>query len=124
MSIIRLCYATDCQPAAALRASAIPEVLCEIHRGHAALPQLAREAVAVGEGGGEAGHGGVSHGSIRLASFGTGRPHCDDTADDTPVVLGEPGDVEPLLGVVALEILGLVFDPFHRTLRPMRALLV
>lgn len=41
-----------------------------------------------------------------------------------PVVLGEPGDVEPLLGVVTLEILGLVFDPFHRTLHPMRALLV
>ena len=42
----------------------------------------------------------------------------------TPVVLGEPGDDEPLLGVVTLEILGLVFDPFHRTLRPMRALLI
>jgi clan AA aspartic protease len=42
----------------------------------------------------------------------------------TPVVLGQPGDAEPLLGVVTLEILGLVFDPFHRTLHPMRALLV
>lgn len=42
----------------------------------------------------------------------------------TPVVLGHPGDTEPLLGVVTLEILGLVFDPFHRTLHPMRALLV
>ena len=42
----------------------------------------------------------------------------------TPVVLGHPGDAEPLLGVVTLEILGLVFDPFHRTLHPMRALLV
>jgi predicted aspartyl protease len=42
----------------------------------------------------------------------------------TPVVLGEPGDTEPLLGVVTLEILGLVFDPFHRSLHPMRALLV
>lgn len=42
----------------------------------------------------------------------------------TPVILGQPGDVEPLLGVVTLEILGLVFDPFHRTLHPMRALLV
>jgi predicted aspartyl protease len=42
----------------------------------------------------------------------------------TPVVLGEPGDTEPLLGVVTLEILGLVFDPFHRTLHPMRALMV
>lgn len=42
----------------------------------------------------------------------------------TPVILGEPGDEQPLLGVVTLEILGLVFDPFHRTLHPMRALLV
>jgi len=42
----------------------------------------------------------------------------------TPVVLGQPGDAEPLLGVVTLEILGLVFDPFRRTLHPMRSLLV
>ena len=41
-----------------------------------------------------------------------------------PVVLGQPGDDQPLLGVVTLEILGLVFDPFRRTLHPMRALLV
>ena len=36
----------------------------------------------------------------------------------TPVILGEPGD-EPLLGVVTLEILGLVLDPFKRTLQAM-----
>jgi clan AA aspartic protease len=42
----------------------------------------------------------------------------------TPVVLGEPGDDQPLLGVVTLEILGLVFDPFRRVLHPMRALMV
>jgi len=41
----------------------------------------------------------------------------------TPVILGEPGD-EALLGVVTLEILGLVLDPFKRTLKPMRMLLV
>ncbi len=40
----------------------------------------------------------------------------------TPVVLGEEGD-EALLGVVTLEILGLVFNPFDRTLAPMRMLL-
>jgi predicted aspartyl protease len=39
-----------------------------------------------------------------------------------PVILGEPGD-EALLGVVTLEILGLVFHPFKRTLEPMRMLL-
>ncbi|HEY3393762.1 MAG TPA: retroviral-like aspartic protease family protein [Lacipirellulaceae bacterium] len=37
----------------------------------------------------------------------------------TPVVLGEVGDDQPLLGVVTLENLGLVFDPFRRELRTM-----
>ena len=41
----------------------------------------------------------------------------------TPVILGEPDD-EALLGVVTLEILGLVFNPFSRTLHPMRMLLM
>ena len=40
----------------------------------------------------------------------------------TPIILGEPGD-EPLLGVITLEILGLVLNPFNRTLQPMRLLL-
>ena len=40
----------------------------------------------------------------------------------TPVILGQPGD-EALLGVVTLEILGLVLNPFTRTLQPMRMLL-
>jgi len=40
----------------------------------------------------------------------------------TPVVLGEEGD-QALLGVVTLEILGLGFNPFDRTLNPMRMLL-
>jgi clan AA aspartic protease len=40
----------------------------------------------------------------------------------SPVILGEADD-EALLGVVSLEILGLVFDPFKRTLHPMRMLL-
>lgn len=42
--------------------------------------------------------------------------------DYTPVILGEPGD-QALLGVVTLEILGLVFHPFSRTLHPMRMML-
>jgi clan AA aspartic protease len=37
----------------------------------------------------------------------------------TPVILGEPGD-EPLLGVITLEVLGLVLDPFKRTLQAMQ----
>lgn len=40
----------------------------------------------------------------------------------TPVVLGEDGD-QALLGVITLEILGLVFNPFDRTLQPMRMLM-
>jgi clan AA aspartic protease len=37
----------------------------------------------------------------------------------TPVILGETGD-EALLGAVTLENLGLVLDPFKRTLQAMR----
>ena len=40
----------------------------------------------------------------------------------TSVILGVPGD-EALLGAVTLEILGLVLDPFQRTLQPMRMML-
>jgi clan AA aspartic protease len=40
----------------------------------------------------------------------------------TPVILGQEND-QALLGVVTLEILGLVFNPFNRTLHPMRMLL-
>ena len=42
--------------------------------------------------------------------------------DYSPVILGEPGD-EALLGVVTLEMLGLLFNPFNRTLQPMRMML-
>jgi clan AA aspartic protease len=40
----------------------------------------------------------------------------------TPVVLGESED-ENLLGVVTLEIFGLVLDPLKRELRPARGLM-
>ena len=40
----------------------------------------------------------------------------------TPVILGEARD-QPLLGVVTLEILGLVLNPFSRELQPMKMLL-
>ena len=40
----------------------------------------------------------------------------------TPVILGEPGD-EALLGVVTLEELGLVLNPFQRSLHPARMML-
>ena len=41
----------------------------------------------------------------------------------TPVILGEPGD-EALLGMVTLEVLGLMLNPFTRELQPMRMFLV
>lgn len=37
----------------------------------------------------------------------------------TPVILGA-GDDEALLGVVTLEVLGFILDPFNRTIRPAR----
>ena len=43
-------------------------------------------------------------------------------AAHTPVILGKPGD-EALLGVVTLEILGLVLNPFDRSLQPARMML-
>jgi hypothetical protein len=39
-----------------------------------------------------------------------------------PVVLGEEGD-QALLGVVTLEELGLVFNPFQRSLHPARMMM-
>ena len=50
--------------------------------------------------------------SEMLVTFPQGQSH-------SPVVLGEGEDVA-LLGVVTLENLGVVFNPFDRTLRPMR----
>ena len=41
----------------------------------------------------------------------------------TPIILGEEAD-EALIGTVTLEILGLVLNPFNRTLQPMKMLLV
>src|SRR6266571_3368709 len=40
----------------------------------------------------------------------------------TPVVLGQSGD-KALLGVVTLEELGLVFNPFERSLQPARMMM-
>jgi predicted aspartyl protease len=40
----------------------------------------------------------------------------------TPVILGEPGD-EALLGVITLEEMGLVLNPFQRSLEPARMIL-
>ncbi len=42
-----------------------------------------------------------------------------DGEGHTPVILGEGNDTA-LLGVITLEIFGLVLNPFDRTLHPMR----
>lgn len=55
----------------------------------------------------------ISNCLLRLPEFGT---------TPTPVILGEPGDVA-LLGAVTLEELGLVLNPFNRTLHPADLLL-
>lgn len=44
------------------------------------------------------------------------RGHC-------PVIIGEAGDDENLLGAVTLEIFGLMLDPLRREIRPARMLL-
>ena len=46
---------------------------------------------------------------------GTGAP--------APVIFGENGD-QSLLGATTLEALGLMLDPFHRELHPMKLLLM
>lgn len=56
---------------------------------------------------------GISECHISIPKLGEGH---------TPVILGEPGD-EALLGAVTLEILGLVLNPFNRTLQPIRMML-
>jgi len=48
--------------------------------------------------------------------------HYNGLEAHTPVILGEPGD-QSLLGAVTLEILGLVLNPFTRTLQPMKLML-
>ncbi len=40
----------------------------------------------------------------------------------TPIVMGEPGDDQALLGALTLENMGLLLNPFSRTLQPMRLL--
>jgi predicted aspartyl protease len=40
----------------------------------------------------------------------------------TPVILGEETDDQALLGCVTLESMGLMLNPFSRTLHPMRLL--
>lgn len=56
---------------------------------------------------------GISEAIIELPPYG--QRH-------TPVVLGESED-ENLLGILTLEIFGLILDPFRRELRPARLIM-
>jgi len=46
-----------------------------------------------------------------------------DQEAHTPVVLGQSKD-QALMGTLTLEIMGLVLNPFDRTLRPMKAVMM
>lgn len=65
----------------------------------------------------------LADGTVIEREMGECRISLLDQETHTPVILGQPGD-EPLLGTVTLEELGLVLNPFTRTLHPMRMLLV
>lgn len=63
----------------------------------------------------------LADGSIVERQVGECEIELEAGRQHTPVVLGNPGDDQPLLGVVTLEELGVVFDPFRRELRRMTA---
>ena len=52
----------------------VPEILSEVDPGHAALPQLPLDPVAIGEGRGETGSGvGHGHGGVGMSTGRSGR---------------------------------------------------
>jgi hypothetical protein len=57
------------------------EVLGQVHRGHTAGAELAQDAVAVGEGGGQALHGGTHRGTRARSSA---VKFCTTTGRDSP----------------------------------------
>lgn len=65
----------------------------------------------------------LADGTIIAREIGDATFELDNTRAASPVVFGEEGDIH-LLGVVSLEALGFVLDPFKRELRPMKLLMV
>lgn len=63
----------------------------------------------------------LADGTVVERQISACRMSLDAGEQHTPVILGEPGDDQALLGVVTLEEMGLVFDPFKRELRRMVA---
>jgi len=64
----------------------------------------------------------LADGSSVTRQVGIARFEVAGRSGGAPVIFGEPGDAW-LLGVLSLESLGLLLDPFTRELRPMRLVL-
>lgn len=64
----------------------------------------------------------LADGSSVTRKVGIARFEVAGRSGGAPVIFGEPGDAW-LLGVLSLESLGLLLDPFKRELRPMRLVL-
>lgn len=64
----------------------------------------------------------LADGSSVAREVGIARFEVAGRSGGAPVIFGEPGDAW-LLGVLSLESLGLLLDPFKRELRPMRLVL-
>ncbi|MEP7141273.1 MAG: aspartyl protease [Ferruginibacter sp.] len=64
----------------------------------------------------------LADGSTLKRKVGSAYFEFEGEGGPAPVVYGEEGD-EPLLGATTLESLGLILNPFTRTLHPMRMLL-
>ena len=65
----------------------------------------------------------LADGTKITRKVGSGYFEFNGEGGPAPVIYGEEGD-EPLLGVTALESLGLVLNPFTRELHPMRMLMI
>lgn len=65
----------------------------------------------------------LADGTVIKRKVGSAFFEFGDEKGAAQVIYGEEGD-EPLLGATTLEALGLVLNPFTRTLHPMRMLLV
>jgi len=61
----------------------------------------------------------LADGSVLERDVSECRICLEGIAGTTPVLLGEAGD-EALMGVVTLENLGLMLNPYQRTLQPLR----
>ena len=64
----------------------------------------------------------LANGAEVKRQMGDATFHFHDEMASSPVIFGTPGDAA-LLGVVSLETLGLILDPFQRKLLPMPMML-